>query len=105
MNEVRKFGRISDKEDRGIVEDPIPVPFVCPKLDCKPTGVPSGIGRSRFASHGGEPNSGADLFPHRAQKRLRCDVTEVMSYFEVTVSASAFSMDLLERLCLVGHIS
>jgi len=93
MNEMGEFGRVSNEEHRGVVEDPIPISFVGPKLDRKPTGITSGIGRSRLASHGGEPNSGADLFADRTEKRLRCDVTEVMGYFEVTVGSSALSMD------------
>ena len=98
VNEVGELGRISNEENWGVVEDPIPISFVCPQLDRKATGIASGVSRSRFASHGGEANSGADLFANRTQQCLRCDVTEVMGYFEVTVGPSTFSMDLGKEL-------
>jgi hypothetical protein len=97
MNEVREFGRISDEENRGIVENPIPVSLICPKLDSKPTGISGGIGRSRLASHGGETDGRTNLLTNRTQERLGCNVAEVMSYFKVTVGSGAFGVYLERR--------
>ena len=52
VDEVREFGGIPDEEDGCIVKDPIPISFVCSKLDREPTGISCGVGRSRFATDG-----------------------------------------------------
>lgn len=91
---MREFGRISDEENRSVVEYPIQVPLFSPKLDRKSTGIACGIGRSRLPSHCGEANCRTNLFANSLEKRLRRYVTKIMGSFEVTMSSSSFSMDL-----------
>jgi hypothetical protein len=63
-----EFGGIPDEEDRGIVENPIPITLICPKLDGKPTRVTRGISRSRLPADGGETGGRPDLFSDRTEE-------------------------------------
>lgn len=98
VDEVRELGGVSDEEDRGIVEHPVPVTLVCPELGGEPTRIASGVGRSRLATNGGETHRHSDLFADRAQERLRGDVTEVVSHLEVSMSSSTFCVDLMIKI-------
>jgi hypothetical protein len=50
VNEMRELGGVTDEEDWGIVEHPVPVALVGPQLDRESTRVASSVGRSRLAS-------------------------------------------------------
>ena len=97
VNEVGKLGRVTDEEDGGVVEDPIPVTFISLELDGETAGVASGIGGARFTTDGGETGCCADFISRRPQQRLGSDVTEIMGDLEVTVSTSTFGMDLYKK--------
>ena len=97
VNEVGELGRVTDEEDGGVIEDPIPVTFISSELDGEATGVASGVGRARFTTDGRETDCSADFLSHRSQQRLGCNVAEVMGDLEVTVSTSTFGMDLVEK--------
>ena len=56
VHEVRKLHRVLDEEDRDVVADEIPVPFVRVELHREPTHVPGGVGRASFAEDGREPD-------------------------------------------------
>jgi len=45
MYKMRKFGRISQKEDWGVVGDDIPVALLSPELNGEPTRVPRTVVR------------------------------------------------------------
>ena len=94
VNEVGELGRVTDEEDGGVVEDPIPVTLISSELDSEATGVASGIGRARFTTDGRETDCCADLLSHRPQQRLGSNVAEIMGDLEVTVGTSTFGMDL-----------
>ena len=94
VDEVGEFGRVTDEEDGGVVEDPIPVPLISSELDSEATGVASGIGRARFTTDGRETDCCADFLSHRPQQGLGSNVAEIMGDLEVTVGTSTFGMDL-----------
>jgi len=100
VNEVRELGRITDEEDGGVVEDPIPVTFFSSKLDGEAARVASGVGRARFTTDGRETDCCADFLSHRSQQRLGCNVAEIMGDLEVTVSTSTFGMDLWRNISM-----
>ena len=100
VNEVGELGRVTDEEDGGVVEDPIPVTFIGSELDGEAAGVASGVGRARFTTDGRETGCCADFLAHRCQKRLGCNVAEIMSDLEVTMSTSTFSMDLWRNISM-----
>lgn len=43
MDEVRKFHCFLDEEDRNIVPDEIPIPFLSVELDCKSAHIANSI--------------------------------------------------------------
>jgi len=93
VNEVRKFGRISQEEDRGVVSDEVPVAFVGSELDGKASGVSSTVMRARLTTHGGESDG------HRASLALgapnveRGQVIDRVSAFEETMGSRALCVD------------
>lgn len=95
VNEVRELGRISDEEDRGVIEDPIPVTLICPELDSEASGITGSVCRSRLPSNSGETDSSADTLSDGGKEGVGGDVTQVMGNLEITMGAGAFSMDLL----------
>lgn len=68
VDKVREFGRITDEEDGSVVEDPIPVTFLGPKLDRETTRVTSSVGGSRFTTDSGETGGNADLLSNTLEK-------------------------------------
>lgn len=100
VNEVGELGRITDEEDGGVVEDPIPVTLISSELDGEATGVASGVGRARFTTDGRETDCCADFRSHRSQQRLGCNVAEIMGDLEVTMSTSTFGMDLWRTISM-----
>jgi len=105
VNKVGEFGGVTDEEDGGVIEDPIPVTLISSELDGEATGVASGIGRARFTTDSGETDCCADSLSHRPQQRLGSDVTEIMGDLEVTVSTSTFGMDNSLRNALSVKVS
>ena len=91
---MREFGRVTDEEDRCIIEHPVPVTFVSLQLDSKSTGISSSIGRTILASDGRESNSCSDLLADSVEEGLRSDVTEVVGDFKISMSTSSFGVDL-----------
>lgn len=50
VNEVRELGRITNEEDRGVVEDPIPVTLVGPEFDGEASRVTGCVSRARLTT-------------------------------------------------------
>jgi hypothetical protein len=96
MDEMRELGGITDEEDWGVVEDPVPVSFVSTEFDSEASGITGGIGRSAFTTNRRESDSGLDLLARCVQELIRRDVREAVGNLEVTVSTSTSSMDLNE---------
>ena len=55
MDQIGKFDRILDEEDRDIITDQVPVAFLCVKLDGKSAHVARGIHGARAACHRRNP--------------------------------------------------
>ena len=54
VDEDRELGRVTEEENWGIVEHPVPVTLVGVELQSKSTGVTSTVGRSLLTTDGGE---------------------------------------------------
>ena len=64
VHEVRKLHRILNEEDRDVVPDEIPIPFIRVELHREPTHVPGGVGRASFAENGRESDEDRCLLSH-----------------------------------------
>lgn len=95
VNKVRELSRVAKEEDRGIIEDPVPVPFVRSKLDSEATGIASTIRRAGLAANSGETNGSPNFLANLSEKRLRGDIAEVVSNLEIAMSTGSFGVDLL----------
>lgn len=93
VNEMRELGRVTNEEDGGVIEDPIPVTFLSPELDSKATGVTGSVGRTGFTTDGGETHCSSDFLADFLEEGRGGDVSEIMSDLEVTVGAGTLSMD------------
>lgn len=94
VDEVRELGRVSNKENGGIVEDPIEIAFVCANLDGKPTGITGSVRRARLAANGGKANGSAGSVANLFKERGGGEVGNVMCHFKVAMCASTLGMDL-----------
>jgi hypothetical protein len=75
MNQVRKFDRVLNEENRDVVSDQIPVALLGVHLHGETAHVACGIGRAARAGHGGKANEN-----RRFKLRVGQDVAVV--YFE-----------------------
>lgn len=67
MDENGKFGGVAKEENRGVVEDPIPIAFIGVKLEREASRIPGRVRRPLFAAHGGKASDAL---------RFLADVTE-----------------------------
>lgn len=74
VNKMRELGGVSDEEDWGVVEHPVPVTVVGLQLDRKSTRVASSISRSNLASYGGEVDGNVNFRTIRPKKGLGSDI-------------------------------
>lgn len=97
MDEVGKFGGVPDKENRSVVEHPVPVTFICPQFDSEAARVTSCVSRSRFCTNGGETDCRANLLADLLKQGLRCDIAEIVGHFKISMCTSASGVDLWRR--------
>lgn len=95
MNEVGELGRVSDEEDRGIVEHPVPVSLVSSQLDGESSRVTRSVRGTAFTSDSGEADCRTDLLANAREEGVGRDVAEVVRGLEIAMSSSAFSVDLI----------
>ncbi len=108
VDKVREFGRVTDEENWGVIEDPIPVTFLSPEFDGETTRVTSGVGGSGFTTDGGEAGGNTDLLSDTLEEGLGGDVAQVMGDFKVSVGTYTLGVDLQTlaltyRLCRFGE--
>lgn len=68
VDEVGEFGGVTNEENGGVVEDPIPVTFFGSELKGKATRITSGVGRARFTTNGGETGSDTDFLANALEE-------------------------------------
>jgi len=93
VDQVSILAGVPDKENRCIEEDPVQYALLGLQFDSKAMGITGSICRARFARNCGETDRGVNLLSDLVKKGLRRNVAQVMSNFEVTVSASTLGMD------------
>ena len=94
VDEVGEFGRISDEEDRGVVEHPVQVALLGSDLDSEATRITSSIRGPEFTANSRKSNSGTMLLAGLCEELGGGNVFEALSQFEVTMCTSTFGMDL-----------
>ena len=93
MDEDGKFRRVSEEEDRGIVEDPIPIPLFGVELDREASRIPSGVRRSLFTSDCGKTCNTFCLLANSIKHIQRSQITDVVRDLEFSICSSALGMD------------
>ena len=97
MDEVGEFCRVTNEEDGSVIEYPIPVTFLRPQLDRKPTRVASRVCRPTLTADSGESYRRTRTISDLVEELGTCEVGDVVSDFEVAVCAGAFGVDLVRR--------
>ena len=93
MDEVLKFLRIADEENRRIVADQIVVAFLGVELECEAAGIADGICRSRFLGDRGKPCQHGRALAFLAQKIGFAPRRHVLGDLEEAVSASTLGVN------------
>ena len=109
MDEDGEFGRVSKEEDRSIVEDPVPVPFLCIELDGEASRITSRVRRSLLAPDSGESSNAFCLLTDAAQhingrllqlavalvslSHATYQVADVVCNLELAIGSSSFGVD------------
>ena len=92
MDQIRKLHRVLDEEDRDVVADEIPIPFVRVELHREPTHVPGGVGRTSFAEDGRKADEDRCLFPNFTKERRAGELGDSLGTFEDAVRRGAARM-------------
>lgn len=93
MDEVRELGRVTNEEDRSVVEYPVPVSLLGADLDREPTRVARSIGRAGLATDRGEAHGDGGTIADLVEDGGTADVGDIVGDLEVAVCASTLSMD------------
>lgn len=64
VDKQRELGRVSDEEDWGVVEHPVPVALLGVELDGKATRITSAVGRALLSTHGREAGDELGFLSH-----------------------------------------
>ena len=67
MNEDGEFGWISEKENGGVIEDPIPITLLGIKFHGEASRISGGIRRPLFTSHGRKASNTSCLLTHSVE--------------------------------------
>ena len=92
VDEERELGRITDEEDRCVVENPIPVALLGIVLNRKASGVSSSIWRAFLTTDRGETSNAASFLANIEEHVNVCDIANVVRDFEFAVCAGTFGM-------------
>jgi len=93
VDEVRELGGVSEEEDRCIVGDEVPVPFVSSELDGKTTRVSGTIMGSRFTTNSRESNGQAAFLSLLREHVGETEVWNGVCAFKVAVGSRTFGVD------------
>ena len=93
MDEDGELRRVSEEEDRRIVEDPIPISLFGVELDGKASRIPSGVRGSLFASDCGKACNAFGLLANSVEHVHRSQITDIVRNLEFAICSSAFGMD------------
>src|SRR5689334_18632822 len=69
MDEIRELDCVTDKENRLVQSDEIPVPLVGVKFYGEPSWIARGLGRTAEIHHGGESREHRSLLARGAEER------------------------------------
>ena len=93
MDEVWKFGRITEEEDWGVVGYHIPIALCSSELDREPSRVSSTVGRSGFATHSREANGDRTGLASLTEDVSKAYIVDRVRAFECAVSAASLGVD------------
>jgi len=92
VNEMRKLSRVSQEEDRSVVEDPVHVALLSPELDREASRVTSTVGRAGLATYCGESNGNGAL-GLRAEEWCKAEIGNRVGGAVDTVSSSTLGVN------------
>jgi hypothetical protein len=94
VDEVRELGGVSDEEDGGVVENPVPVTLLGPELDGEASRVTGSVRRAGLSSDGGKSDRSANFGANAGEKRIRGDITQIVGDLKVSMGSSTLGMNL-----------
>ena len=104
VNEVREFKRVTDKENRRVVPDDVPVTFFGIELDREAARVTLGVCRTSFATDGGETHENWRLLAHGLKQFSAGVLRDIAINRECTVSARTFRVHAAFRNVLAIEV-
>lgn len=93
VNEVRKLGGVTEKEDRRVVVYHVQVTFLGVQLDGETTGISGGVRRTGLPTYSGETVDQTGALADFVQEGGAADVGDVIGDLEVTESTGTLSVD------------
>lgn len=92
MYEEGKLGRVTDEEDRRVIEDPIQNPFFGTHLDREAARISGLVGRASPASYSGKADGYTSVGPFLENVRARQPSRKIGRHFEEAMSTCSSSM-------------
>lgn len=110
VDENGEFGGVAKEEDRGVVEDPVPIAFIGVEFERKASWIPGRIRRPLFAADGGEASDTfgflADCIEHIQRGRLTVSIslhhgwsifvshqiTDIMCHLKLSIRSGPFGV-------------
>lgn len=93
VDKVRELDWIAYKEDRGVVEDPVPVSFLGADLDCETMRITRSVRRASLAADSGETHGNGGAVADLVEDSSTADVGDIVGDLEVTVCTGTLCMD------------
>src|SRR5271154_6844573 len=93
MDQVRKFHRVLNEENRNIVADQIEISFGCVELDSKPSHIACQIARSALSCHSGKPHKNGSFNLWIRKERGLGDLFHGLIWLKIAVSTGPSRVD------------
>lgn len=92
VDKVWKLTGISDKKDRSVIPNEVPVSLLCVKLDREAPGIPLGIGRAGLPAHCRKPGKNRGCLSDLAKKLCLAKLSQILSNSKHPVRPGALGM-------------
>src|SRR5271170_3766514 len=104
MDQIRKFDRVLDEENRDVVSHQVPVAFLRIELDCKSAHVARHIGGTGISGHGRETHKYWSFFSHFTEHSCLGKLLQGVRKFKEAVGCRAPRMDNALRNTLMIEV-
>lgn len=93
VDEVRELGRVTQKEDGGVVGDHVPIALIGTEFDAEATRIASAVVGTGLATDGGETDSDGAFLVGDAEDIGLTQIIHGLGALEGTMSTTALGMD------------